>query len=133
MRIARSLARTMKKTAIEVSEMPGQITTRIMVPYVNEAIQIVMEGLATPEQVDLAMRLSFRLPLGPLALADELGLDSMCLIMDRLFKELGDMKYRPNPLLKRMVREGKLGVKSGEGFFQYGKNGEALKEPEKES
>lgn len=125
-----ALAKTIKKTVIEVFEMPGQITTRVMVPFINEAIQIVMEGLATAEQVDLAMRLSMKIPTGPLALADQLGLDSLLFTMDRMFRALGDLKYRPCPLLRRMVREGRLGVKNGRGFFIYDKNGNII-EPAK--
>ena len=124
-----ALAKTIKKTVIEVFEMPGQITTRVMVPFLNEAIQIVMEGLATAEQVDLAMRLSMKLHTGPLAMADQMGLDSILFTMDRMFRALGDLKYRPCPLLRRMVREGKLGVKNGHGFFSYDKSGNIIEAP----
>ena len=126
MQTVHHLAEVMKKTAIDVFEMPGQITTRILMPYINEAMHIVMEGLATAEQVDLAMRLSLRMPMGPLALADQLGLDSLLFTMDRMFRELGDTKYRPCPLLRRMLREGYLGVKNRRGFFHYDKNGNMI-------
>jgi 3-hydroxybutyryl-CoA dehydrogenase len=126
MAVARLLAKFMKKTVIDVFEMPGLITTRIMIPYINEAAHIVMEGLAGPYEVDDAVRLGFKLPIGPLAMADEIGLDTLLNNMERLFKALGDLQYRPCPLLRRMVREGHLGAKTRRGFFFYDANGKRV-------
>ncbi|NQU44476.1 hypothetical protein HQ520_14390 [bacterium] len=130
MDIARLLARLLKKRVLEVFEMPGLITTRVMIPYINEAMHIVMEGLATPAQVDEAICLGFKLPIGPLAMADDIGLDTLLKDMERLFKSLGELQYRPCPLLRRMVREGYLGVKSHRGFFFYDENGAITGSPD---
>jgi 3-hydroxybutyryl-CoA dehydrogenase len=115
----RSFARQLGKTAIEVFEYPGYVTTRVVLPMINEAIHVVMEGVASAEDVDTAMRLGYKMETGPLALADRMGLDEVMHWMEHLFHELGDLKYRPCPLLRKMVRAGRLGVKSGEGFFKY--------------
>jgi len=112
------------KTGIEVFEYPGYVTTRVILPFLNEAMYVVMEGVATAEAVDTSMRLGYGLPVGPLALADRMGLDEVMRWMQHLFDELGDVKYRPCPLLRKMIRGGKLGVKSGSGFFEYGADGE---------
>ncbi len=116
---AKEFARQIRKTPIEVYEYPGYVTTRLIVPLINEAIYVVMEGVASAEDVDTAMRLGYNLEKGPLALADHMGLDVVMSWMEHLFHELGDLKYRPCPLLRKMVRAGRLGVKSGEGFFKY--------------
>ena len=92
-------------------------------PFVNEAMHLVMEGVATAEAVDTAVKLGYGLPAGPLTLADRVGLDELLRWMQHLFEELGDLKYRPCPLLRQMVRAGHLGVKSGRGFFEYDDNG----------
>lgn len=126
MEVVHLLAKLMKKTTLDVFEMPGLITKRIMIPYINEAMHIVMEGLATPENIDEAIRLGFRLPIGPLAMADKIGLDSLLSDMENLFNSLGGTRYRPCPLMRRMVREGHLGVKTLRGFFYYDKNGKTL-------
>jgi len=115
--------RLLGKTGIEVFEYPGYVTTRVMLPFLNEAMHVVMEGVATPEAVDTSMRLGYGLPVGPLALADRMGLDEVSRWMQYLFEELGDLKYRPCPLLRKMVRAGQLGVKSGKGFFEYDEDG----------
>ncbi len=127
--VARLLAKLMKKKTFEVFEMPGLITTRIMIPYINEAMHIVMEGLANAEHVDEAVRLGFSLPIGPLAMADKMGLDTLLDDMENQFNALGDLQYRPCPLLRRLVREGHLGVKSGRGFFVYDATGRILGSP----
>jgi len=116
---AKEFAKQIRKTPIEVYEYPGYVTTRLIVPLINEAIFVVMEGVASAEDVDTAMRLGYNLEKGPLALADHMGLDVVMSWMEHLFHELGDLKYRPCPLLRKMVRAGRLGVKSGEGFFHY--------------
>jgi 3-hydroxybutyryl-CoA dehydrogenase len=107
------------KTPIEVYESPGYVTTRVMLPMINEAMQVVMEGVASAEDVDTAMKLGYNMEVGPLALADRMGLDELLKWMEHLFRELGDLKYRPCPILRQKVRAGHLGMKSGKGFFEY--------------
>jgi len=123
---ARRLAAMLGKTVCEVFEMPGLITTRIMIPYINEAIAMVMEGLSTPDKIDEAIRLGFKLPQGPLAMADEIGLDTLLYDMERMYQSLGEAQLRPCPLLRRMVRENHLGKKTGRGFFCYDANGKVI-------
>ncbi len=117
--VAKQLARRLNKTAVEVFEYPGYITTRVMLPMINEAIQVLMEGIASAEDIDTAIKLGYNLPVGPLSMADSLGLENILRRMDNLFHELGDTKFRPSPLLRKMVRAGKLGRSVGEGFFHY--------------
>jgi 3-hydroxybutyryl-CoA dehydrogenase len=121
---ARQVVQALGKRGIEVFEYPGYVTTRVIVPFVNEAMHVVMEGVATAEAVDTAVKLGYGLPVGPLTLADRVGLDELLRWMQHLFNELGDFKYRPCPLLRQMVRAGHLGVKSGRGFFEYDDNGQ---------
>jgi 3-hydroxybutyryl-CoA dehydrogenase len=122
-RQAMAFVRLLGKTGIEVFEYPGYVTTRVILPFLNEAMHVVMEGVATPEAVDTSMRLGYGLQVGPLALADRIGLDEVSRWMQYLFEELGDLKYRPCPLLRKMIRAGHLGVKSGRGFFEYDEDG----------
>ena len=128
-RTALELVRLLGKTGIEVFEYPGYVTTRVMLPFLNEAMYVVMEGVASAEAVDTSMRLGYGLPVGPLQLADRMGLDEVMRWMRHLFEELGDLKYRPCPLLRKMIRAGHLGVKSGRGFFEYDENGNLKKAP----
>ncbi len=121
---AKTLASQMDKEIVEVYEYPGFVTTRVMIPYINEASYALMEGVATAVDIDRAMKLGFGFPMGPLELADTIGLDVLMRLMERLFRELGDLKFKPCPLLRRMVREGKLGKKCGEGFLSYDVDGE---------
>ncbi len=121
---AKNFAAQLGKTVVEVYEYPGFVTTRIIVPFINEAAYALMEGVASAKDIDTAMKLGFGLLFGPLELADMIGLDEVLLWMNGLFRELGDFKYRPCPLIKRMVREGRLGRKTGRGFFEYNKVGE---------
>jgi 3-hydroxybutyryl-CoA dehydrogenase len=122
-RDALEFVRLLGKTGIEVFESPGYVTTRVILPFINEAMYVVMEGVASAEAVDTSMRLGYGMPLGPLALADRMGLDEVMRWMQHLFDELGDLKYRPCPLLRKKVRAGRLGVKTGSGFFEYDDQG----------
>lgn len=123
--VAQEFVRVLGKTGIEVFEYPGYVTTRTILPFLNEAMHVVMEGVATARAVDTSMKLGFGLPVGPLALADRMGLDEVNRWMEYLFDELGDLKYRPCPLLRKMIRAGHLGVKSRRGFFEYDEDGQA--------
>ena len=107
------------KTAVTVNEYPGFVVNRILIPMINEAVFMLQEGVASAEDIDTAMKLGANHPMGPLALADLIGLDVCLAIMELLRDEMGEGKYRPAPLLRKMVRAGKLGRKSGEGFFRY--------------
>jgi 3-hydroxybutyryl-CoA dehydrogenase len=111
--------RALGKTPVEVSDYPGFVSNRVLMPMINEAVFCVMEGVATPEAVDEIMKLGMAHPMGPLTLADLIGLDTCLHIMDVLHRGLGDDKYRACPLLRRMVAAGRLGRKSGRGFYDY--------------
>jgi 3-hydroxybutyryl-CoA dehydrogenase len=119
MTTARHLCAQLGKTAVEAADSPGFISNRILLPMINEAIFAVMEGVGTPEAVDTVMKLGMNHPMGPLALADLIGLDVCLAIMNVLHEGFGDSKYRPCPLLRRMVAAGRLGRKSGQGFYSY--------------
>jgi 3-hydroxybutyryl-CoA dehydrogenase len=112
-------ARAMGKTPVECNDFPGFVSNRILMPMLNEAIQCVMEGVAMPEAIDQIMKLGMNHPMGPLTLADFIGLDTCLSIMEVLHEGLGDDKYRPSPLLRKMVQAGLLGRKSGRGFYSY--------------
>jgi 3-hydroxybutyryl-CoA dehydrogenase len=113
------LARALGKTPVEVNDYPGFVSNRVLMPMINEAIFTVYEGVATPEAVDQVMKLGMNHPMGPLTLADFIGLDVCLAILEVLHDGFGDPKYRPCPLLKRMVDAGWLGRKSGRGFYKY--------------
>jgi 3-hydroxybutyryl-CoA dehydrogenase len=115
----RDLCERLGKVPVEVQDFPGFVSNRLLMPMINEAVYCVMEGVATPEAVDEIMKLGMSHPMGPLALADFIGLDVCLAIMNVLHDGLGDSKYRPCPLLKRMVAAGHLGQKSGRGFYAY--------------
>ncbi len=115
------LTKKIGKTPVEVQEAPGFVVNRILIPMVNEGIGILADGVAKVEDIDAAMKLGANHPMGPLELGDLIGLDVCLAIMNTLYVEFGDTKYRPHPLLKKMVRAGKLGRKTGEGFYNYKK------------
>ncbi|HET6511210.1 MAG TPA: 3-hydroxybutyryl-CoA dehydrogenase [Candidatus Kapabacteria bacterium] len=115
----KELSEKVGKTPVEVNDFPGFVSNRILMPMINEAIYCVMEGVAKPEDIDTVMKLGMAHPMGPLALADFIGLDVCLAIMNVLHNGLGDTKYRPSPLLRKMVAANMLGRKTGRGFYTY--------------
>ena len=116
-------AQVLDKKYITVNEYPGYVTTRIIVPLLNEAMYVLMEGVASAEDIDEAMKLGFGFNTGPLTLADQMGLDVVMSWMNNLLKELSEHRYNACPILRKLVRAGHLGVKTGKGFFEYDKEG----------
>ena len=114
------------KKGVMVYESPGFVTTRLICLLINEALHLMEEGVATPEDIDNAMRIGYQFQHGPLEMADRFGLDAVWAALDRMFREYGELKYRPSFLLKKKVRAGQLGLKTGYGFFAYDKDGERM-------
>lgn len=121
-RVVESLIHQMGKVAVQSDDVPGFIANRILIPMINEAIYCVYEGVAAVESVDQVFKLGMHHPMGPLKLADWIGLDTCLYIMETLHAQLGDSKYRPCPLLRKYVKAGRLGKKSGRGFYEYSAN-----------
>ena len=122
----KSFAAKIGKTPVEVYEYPGFVTTRAIVPLLNEAMYILLEGVATANDIDTAMKLGYNFQYGPLEMADMMGLDEVLAWMETLWKTLGEPRYRACPILRKLVRERKLGKKTGEGFYKYDDNGQII-------
>jgi len=124
---AKEFADLLGKTPVQVYEYPGYVTTRIILPLINEALHVLMEGVSTADDIDTAMKLGFGFNVGPLALADMMGLDVVMYQMENLLTELSEHKYNPCPLLRKLVRAGFHGVKTGQGIFKYDSEGNRVK------
>ncbi|MBI3124454.1 MAG: NAD(P)-binding domain-containing protein [Ignavibacteriales bacterium] len=124
--VIKKFAAKIGKTAVEVYEYPGFVTTRAIVPLLNEAMYILLEDVATAKDIDTAMRLGYNFNMGPLEMADTMGLDEVLAWMETLWSTLGEPRYRPCPILRKLVRERRLGKKSGEGFFKYDSDGRII-------
>ena len=118
-KVIEDMAEKLNKTPVEVNDFPGFVSNRVLMPMINEAIYTVYEGVASPEDIDTVMKLGTNHPMGPLTLADFIGLDTCLYIMEVLHEGFGDSKYRPCPLLRQYVKAGWLGKKSGRGFYEY--------------
>ena len=125
-RIVKSFISNIGKTPVEVYEYPGFVTTRAIVPLLNEAMYILLEGVATAKDIDTAMKLGYNFQSGPLEMADNMGLDEILAWMETLWKTLGEPRYRACPILRKLVRERKLGKKTGEGFYKYDEHGNII-------
>jgi 3-hydroxybutyryl-CoA dehydrogenase len=124
--VIKKFASRIGKTAVEVYEYPGFVTTRAIVPLLNEAMHILLEGIASAKDIDTALKLGYNFKTGPLEMADAMGLDEVLAWMETLWGSLGEPRYRPCPLLRKLVRERKLGKKTGEGFFKYDADGNII-------
>ncbi|MDT3697165.1 MAG: 3-hydroxyacyl-CoA dehydrogenase NAD-binding domain-containing protein [Ignavibacterium sp.] len=123
---AKEFAARIGKTPVEVYEYPGFITTRAIVPLINEAMHMLLEGIATAKDIDIALKLGYNFQYGPLEMADAMGLDEVLTWMETLWNTLGEPRYRPNPMIRKLVRERRLGKKTGEGIFKYDEHGNKI-------
>jgi 3-hydroxybutyryl-CoA dehydrogenase len=123
-KVRRFVEDTLNKQGIMVYESPGFVTSRLICLFINEAANLLQEGVATAEDIDRAMRIGYSFKHGPFEMADRFGLDSVVAALEQMFREYGELKYRPSVVLKKMVRAGQLGVKTGEGFFKYDEDGD---------
>lgn len=123
---AKEFAARIGKTPVEVYEYPGFITTRAIVPLINEAMHMLLEGIATAKDIDTALKLGYNFQYGPLEMADAMGLDEVLTWMETLWNTLGEPRYRPNPMIRKLVRERRLGKKTGEGIFKYDEHGNKI-------
>ncbi len=126
MDVIKKFAAKIGKTPIEVYEYPGFVTTRTIVPFLNEAMHILLEGVSSAKDIDTAMKLGYNMNVGPLEMADTMGLDEVLSWMTHLYGDLGEPRYRPCPILRKLVRDRKLGKKTGEGFYKYDENGKII-------
>ncbi len=124
--IAKTFVEKIGKKSIQVFESPGYVTIRLMMPLLNEAMNLLVEGVASAEDIDKAMKLGFDFPYGPLEMADRMGLDAVLRVTDAMYREYGEGKYRPALMLRKLVRAEHLGEKNGEGFFKYNDKGERI-------
>ncbi|KTD87213.1 3-hydroxyacyl-CoA dehydrogenase family protein [Paenibacillus etheri] len=115
-----------EKKGVMIYESPGFVTSRLICLFINEAMHVLQEGVASAQDIDDAMRIGYQFQYGPLEMADRFGLDSVLAALENMFREYGELKYRPSTILKKMVRAGQLGMKSGEGFFKYDKDGDRV-------
>ncbi|CAH1054852.1 3-hydroxyacyl-CoA dehydrogenase family protein [Paenibacillus pseudetheri] len=115
-----------EKKGVMIYESPGFVTSRLICLFINEAMHVLQEGVASAQDIDDAMRIGYQFQNGPLEMADRFGLDSVLAALENMFREYGELKYRPSTILKKMVRAGQLGMKSGEGFFKYDKDGDRV-------
>ncbi|WP_313640870.1 3-hydroxyacyl-CoA dehydrogenase NAD-binding domain-containing protein [Paenibacillus sp. FSL K6-0276] len=115
-----------EKKGVMIYESPGFVTSRLICLFINEAMHLLQEGVASAQDIDDAMRIGYQFQYGPLEMADRFGLDSVLAALENMFREYGELKYRPSTILKKMVRAGQLGMKSGEGFFKYDKDGDRV-------
>ena len=122
----RFVEEVVSKKGVMIYESPGFVTSRLICLHINEALHVLQEGVASAEDIDDAMRIGYQFQFGPLEMADRFGLDSVLAALERMFREFGELKYRPSTVLKKMVRAGNLGVKTGEGFFKYDKDGDRV-------
>lgn len=122
----KKFAEDIGKTVVEVFEFPGFVTTRVILPLLNEAMQVLLEGIATADGIDTAIKLGYGFNVGPLEMADSMGLDEVLTWLDTMYHELGTAQYRASPILRRKVREGHLGKKTGQGFFKYDESGKRI-------
>jgi len=126
--VIKELMERLDRKGIEVYESTGYVTTRLIIPLINEACSLLLEGVASAEDIDTSMRLGFEMARGPFEIADRIGLDTLLVMCERLWREFGEARYRPSPVIRKLVRAGNLGVETREGFFRYDEDGDRVKD-----